>query len=49
MPSVKYWHNLGHVVDTAKEKIIKKCRIGDTCFTSWKIIGENLYKRNPTF
>ena len=38
---VNKWHakykilaELGKILDTAKEKIPKQCRIGDTCFTS---------------
>ena len=34
-------------MNTAKEKIPKKCRIGDTCFTSLATIGGNLFTRNP--
>ena len=41
MPSVKYWQNLGKILDTAKEKIPKKCRISNTCFTSLATIGIN--------
>ena len=47
IPSVKYCQNLGKVLDTEKEKIPKKCRIGDTCFTSLANIGVNLYTRHP--
>ena len=32
MPTIKYWHNLGKMMDTAKYKIPKQCRSGDTCF-----------------
>ena len=33
MPTKKYWKNLESMMDKSKEKIPKKCRIGDTCFT----------------
>ena len=33
-------------MDTSKEKIPKKYRIGDTCFMSLANIGENLYTRH---
>ena len=46
MRSVKYWQNLGKVLNTAKQKIPKKCRIGDTCFTLLKTIAGNLYTRH---
>ena len=38
MSSVKYWQNLGKVLDTAKEKIPKKIRIGDTCLCHWQLL-----------
>ena len=47
MPTVKYWQNLGRIMEKAKVMISKECRIGDTCFTSLAIIGGNLYKRHP--
>ena len=47
MPTIKYWYNLGTIVETAKYKIPKKCRIGDTCFTSLVTIGRNLFTRHP--
>ena len=34
MPIIKYWQNLGTIMDNAKEKIPKQYRIDDTCFTS---------------
>ena len=46
MPTIKYWQNLGIIMDKAKEKIPKECRIGDTCFTSSTTIGVNLYTRH---
>ena len=42
IPSVKYWQNLRKVLDTTKEKIPKKYRIGDTCFMSLETIGGNI-------
>ena len=33
-------------MDKSKEKILKECRIGDTCFTSFATIGGNLYTRH---
>ena len=47
IPSVKYWQNLRKVLDTTKEKIPKKYRIGDTCFMSLETIGGNIYTRHP--
>ena len=47
MPTIKYWQNLGIFMNTAKEKIPKQCRIGDTCFTSLTTIVENLFIRYP--
>ena len=47
MLCIKYWKNLGKVLDTMKEKIPKKYRTGDTCFTSMENIGGNLYTRHP--
>ena len=38
MPTIKYWQNLGSIMDKAKEKIPKECRIGDTCSQHWKIL-----------
>ena len=35
------------MMDKAKEKIPKQCRIGDTCFTSLATIGGNLFTRHP--
>ena len=34
-------------MDTAKERIHKKCRIGDTCFMSLTTIGGDLFTRHP--
>ena len=49
MPIIKYWHNLEHFIDTAKEKIPKQCRIGDTIFY---VIGKYwrgfIYKTSKT-
>ena len=47
MPTVKYWHNLGNIMYTAKEKIIKQCSIGGALFTSLETIGGNLFMRHP--
>ena len=47
MPTIKYWKNLGSMLDKAKEKILKQRRIGDTCCTSLSTIGGNLSTRNP--
>ena len=41
MPTLKYWQNLGSMMNKAKEKITKQCIIGDKCFTSLAIIGGN--------
>ena len=30
-PTIKYWQNLGKIMDTAKYNIPKQCRIGDIC------------------
>ena len=46
MPTIKYWQNLASIMDKAKQKIPKECRIGDTCFTSFATIGGNLYTRH---
>ena len=46
MPSIKYQQNLGKCLDTAKQKIPKQCRIGDTCFKALETIGGNVYKRH---
>ena len=45
-PTIKYWQNLESMMDKSKEKIPKKCRIGDTCFTTLADIGGNLFTRN---
>ena len=47
MPTIKYWQNLGSIMDKAKQKIPKEYRIGDTCFTSFATIGGNLFTRHP--
>ena len=33
IPTIKYWQNLGRIMNQAKEMIPVECRIGDTCFT----------------
>ena len=45
--TVKYWQNLGRIMEEAKVMTPKECRIGDTCFTSLATIGGNLYTRHP--
>ena len=35
------------MMDKAKQKIPKQCRIDDTCFTSLATIGYNLFTRYP--
>ena len=47
IPTIKYWKNLGRFIDTAKEKIPKKCSIGDACFISFATIGGNLFMKHP--
>ena len=47
MATMKYWQNLGSIMNQAKEIIPVECRIGDTCFTSLATIGGNLYTRHP--
>ena len=49
MPTIKYWKNLGSMMDKAKENIPKQCRIGDTPFTSLAAIVRNLFTRHPKF
>ena len=46
MRTIKYWQNLVSMMNETKEKITKKCLIGDTCFTSLTTIGGNLYTRH---
>ena len=46
MPTNKYWQNLVTYMDTAKENIPKKYRIGGTYFTSLETIGGNLLTIN---
>ena len=46
MPTIKYWQNLGRIMNEAKMMIPEECRIGDTYFTSLATIGGNLYKRH---
>ena len=42
MTSIKYWHNLGSMVDKARDNIPKQCIIGDTFFTPLESIGGNV-------
>ena len=44
--TVKYWQNLGTLLDKVKEEIPKQYKIGDTCFTSLANIGGNLFTRH---
>ena len=44
MPTIKYWQDLGSIMDKSKYKIPKQCRIGDTCFTPLATIGGNFTK-----
>ena len=44
--TIKYWRNLGRIMNESKTMIPKECRIGDTCFTSLTTIGGNLYTRH---
>ena len=46
MPTIKYWQNLGRIMNQAKMMIPEECRIGDTCFTSLATIGGNLYTKH---
>ena len=41
--TIKFLQNLASIMDKPKEKIPKKFRIGDTYFTSFATIGDNLY------
>ena len=34
-------------MDKSEKKIMKECRISDTCFMSFATIGGNLYTENP--
>ena len=47
MPTIKYWQTLEIIMDKEKENIRRKCRIGDTCFTSLATIGDDLFTRHP--
>ena len=47
MKTSQYWQKLGSMMDKAKQKIPKQCRIGDTCFTSLATIGGNLFTIHP--
>ena len=47
IPTIKYWQNLGRIMNQAKMMIPEECRIGDTCFMSLANIGGNLYTRHP--
>ena len=50
MTTPQHWQNLGSMMDKEKEKIPKKCRIGDTCFMQLATFGGNLftiYPKNP--
>ena len=43
MTTIKYWQNLGRIMEEEKVMTPKECRIGDTCFTSLATIGGKLY------
>ena len=45
IPTIKYWYNLGTIMDTAKEKTPKQYSIGDTCLRHWKLL-EGIYSRD---
>ena len=47
MTTIKYWKNLGSMMDKSKEKIFKQCIIGDEYFMSLDTIGGNLFTRHP--
>ena len=47
MLTIKYWQNLGRIMNQAKTMIPKECRTGNTCFTSLVTIGGKLYTRHP--
>ena len=47
MSTIKYWQNLGTIMDAAKDNITKQWKIDDTYFTSLVTIGENLFTRHP--
>ena len=46
MPTIKYWQNLGSIMDKSKEKITKQFIIDDTCFMSLATVGGNLFRRH---
>ena len=46
MPTIKYWQNLGRIMNQAKSMIPVEFRISDTCFTTLATIEGNLYKRH---
>ena len=45
MPTIKYCQNSEELLKFSKERIPKKYKIGDTCFTSLEHIGGNLFIR----
>ena len=45
-PTIKYWQNLGRIMNHAKAMIPVECIIGDSCFTSLENIKGNLYTRH---
>ena len=47
MPTIKYWKNLGRIMNQAKMMVPEEWRIGDTCFTSLETIRVNLYTIHP--
>ena len=47
MSTIKYSKNMGSMMDKAKVKTPKQCRIGDACFTSLANIWGNLLTIHP--
>ena len=46
MQTIKYWQNLGRIMEEEKLMIPKEYRIGDIRFTSLATVGGNLYTRH---
>ena len=44
MPTIKYWQNLGRILNQAKMMIPQECRIGDTCSHHWQLLEETYIK-----
>ena len=47
VPTIKYWQNLGTIMDTTKENISKQFCFGDTCLKLSATIGGDLFTRHP--